>query len=331
MATKINRLSRQKSLMVVETNPLEAARPMKFEHLKIENLNHASVIKPEELKTLVTDITKIETNEGILKYLEEHKGPYLFTSECLSQIVDITTSVKTKIAIITMLGPRLTDPKAKLDYFTGLFRFVEEKSVVEEVLKHRAHILATSIFTKASMSPSHHNLNSIGSPGGRTGILLGGRGGRGTGGRGHPPTGGRSVGLPHSTVTHPEIEKDVTSCESSSNSNSSTPPSGATIGLLGPRRPTNLSAAHHDRLIRELAASSDDSLDLDRLGQTVFGFDAVLATLRSSSIDLNGRTKSMASLATIQEFSDSDSEKEIDGEEDVKVLQTADNINQQWS
>lgn len=132
-------------------------------------------------------------------------------------------------------------------------------------------------------------------------------------------------------MTHPEIEKDVTSCESSSNSNSSTPPSGATIGLLGPRRPTNLSAAHHDRLIRELAASSDDSLDLDRLGQTVFGFDAVLATLRSSSIDLNGRTKSMASLATIQEFSDSDSEKEIDGEEDVKVLQTADNINQQWS
>lgn len=214
-----------------------------------------------------------------------------------------------------MLGPRLTDPKSKLEYFTGLFRYVEEKAIVEEVLKHRAHILATSIFTKASMSPSHNTLSGIGSPGGRTGTLLGGRGGRGAGGRGHPPTGARGTVLPHPPVTFPEIDKDVTSCESSSNSNSSTPPSG--VGFLGPRRPTNLSAAQHDRLIRELAASSDDSLDVDRLGQTVFGFDAVLASLKSSSFDQNAKTKSMASLATIEEFSDNDSEKEEDDDGEI--------------
>lgn len=60
MAAKINRLSRQKSIMVVENNPLEAARPMKIEHLKIENLNHASVIKPDEFKSLISNIAKIE-------------------------------------------------------------------------------------------------------------------------------------------------------------------------------------------------------------------------------------------------------------------------------
>lgn len=98
-----------------------------------------------------------------MDYLETQKAPYLFNSDSLFKILDTTTSIRTKLAIIDMIGPRLTDPKAKMDQFLDLFRFSDEKAHVEEVLKARAAILTSSMFK-----------NTNNSAGGKT---MGGRGG----------------------------------------------------------------------------------------------------------------------------------------------------------
>ncbi len=83
--------------------------------------------------------------------MEVSKTPYLFTSESLVHLVDITTSIKTKIAIIVAVGPRLTDPRAKIEYFVSLFRFAEEKQIVEDVLKNRAQAISATLFSKSPL------------------------------------------------------------------------------------------------------------------------------------------------------------------------------------
>ena len=109
-----------------------------------------------------------------LDILSSERLPYLFSSEDLSKLVEVTESVKTKIQIISIIGPRLTDPRAKTEYFVGLFRFSEEKSTVEEVLKARTVTMNAAIFTK---------VNNLSNSGGRGGGRLGGRNGS-SGGRG---------------------------------------------------------------------------------------------------------------------------------------------------
>jgi hypothetical protein len=54
--------------------------------------------------------------------------------------------MKTRLAFIVMLGPRLIDPRAKVDHFIGLFRYSEEKEKVQEVLKARSDVLNANLF-----------------------------------------------------------------------------------------------------------------------------------------------------------------------------------------
>ena len=95
--------------------------------------------------------------------LEGLKEPYIFTSNDLIKIVEITPSLKTRIAMITMIAPRLSDPSAHVSTFTDMFRFAEQKQAVEDVLKARMHAIQSSKFTKSAGS----------------GLLRGGPGGRG--------------------------------------------------------------------------------------------------------------------------------------------------------
>ena len=67
--------------------------------------------------------------------LEDLKEPYLFTSSDLIKIVEVTPSLKTRITMIQMIGPRLSDPNAQVSTFTDMFRFTEQKQAVEDVLK----------------------------------------------------------------------------------------------------------------------------------------------------------------------------------------------------
>ncbi len=86
--------------------------------------------------------------------------PYLFTSEALVKLIEITTSIKTKIAIISSVGPRLIDPRVKMEYFVALFRFAEEKQIVEDVLKTRAQAISAALFNKSPLTGQllSHNL-----------------------------------------------------------------------------------------------------------------------------------------------------------------------------
>ena len=132
-------------------------------------------------------------NEEILRRLDETKGPYLFTSDDLSKLIEVTTSIRTKISIIGQIGPRLVDPKSKTTYFTGLFRYAEEKSAVEEILKARQQTLASAMFAKTD------NVRS--------------QSGRGFGGRSPAGRGGAGRG-PHSRAgsragSNTSLEKDM--------------------------------------------------------------------------------------------------------------------------
>lgn len=93
-------------------------------------------------------------NEDRLNLLDVEKIPYLFSSSHLAELLEITPSVKTRLSMILMLGPRLTDPKAKVDYFLNLFRFSEEKEKVQVVLKARTTVLASLLFRQSGLNLS---------------------------------------------------------------------------------------------------------------------------------------------------------------------------------
>jgi hypothetical protein len=122
--------------------------------------------------------------------LDDAKAPYLFTSDDLSKLIEVTTSIRTKISIMGQVGPRLVDPKSKTAYFTGLFRYAEEKCTVEEILKAREKTLASAVFA-----------NNVRTQSGRG---FAGRGGGPAPGRGGPgrgtsrPTSSASVDTTHS-------------------------------------------------------------------------------------------------------------------------------------
>ena len=63
-------------------------------------------------------------NEARIELLETEKLPFLFNSEQLAKFVQIPESIRTKINFISIVGPRLVDPRVKMDYFIGLFRLV---------------------------------------------------------------------------------------------------------------------------------------------------------------------------------------------------------------
>lgn len=126
-----------------------------------------------------------------LALLEHQKQPFLFASQDLLELLTITESVKTRIAMIESVGPRLTDPKARVDDFLKLFRFVEDKNHVEEALKARAHQLNATQFSAGPanklMSGGRGGRGSAATMGGGRGGVSGvspGRGGRGGGGGG---------------------------------------------------------------------------------------------------------------------------------------------------
>lgn len=103
--------------------------------------------------------------------LEAMKQPHLFASAQLLLLCNITTSLKTRLEFIKQLGPRLVDPTALASTFDGMFRFVEEKMQVEQVLKDR-----NATISKAQFTNVRRNSNLLSSRSGRGGA--GGRGAR---------------------------------------------------------------------------------------------------------------------------------------------------------
>lgn len=109
----------------------------------------------------------------MLSRLDESKNKYIFDSISLIKLLDSTSSLKTKLKIVSMISPRLIDPNSKTEEILSLFRFSEDKKYVENALKDRAKNMNVSQFTKPSSVKS-----SILSGRGRGSGSIRGRGGR---------------------------------------------------------------------------------------------------------------------------------------------------------
>lgn len=82
-------------------------------------------------------------NLSRIKYLSENKTPYLFTSTNLLDLLEDIGAVKTKMSIISLIGPRLVDPTAKHNELMELFEYAGEREKVEGILKKRATVLSS--------------------------------------------------------------------------------------------------------------------------------------------------------------------------------------------
>jgi hypothetical protein len=98
-------------------------------------------------------------------------------------MIEVTPSLKTRIEMIGMIGPRLVDPGAKLTVFMSMFRYSEDKHAVEEILKARSNALQAEQFTKKQRGSFSTAGRGLGGRGERPSTMLlagGGRGGRGS-------------------------------------------------------------------------------------------------------------------------------------------------------
>ena len=111
---------------------------------KVGQLAGAVPITDAQWKALFARLTECNDNEERLALLDREKMSYLFTSEHLWTMVNMTLSVKTRISMIQHVGPRLIDPRTKATQFVALFRYSEEKEKVEEVLKARTQAVMAS-------------------------------------------------------------------------------------------------------------------------------------------------------------------------------------------
>jgi hypothetical protein len=152
-------------------------------------------------------------NTKRIGYLQSAKEKYLFNSDHIERLLTVTESVKTRLAFIEAIAPRLTDPNAKMIQFIDAFRYEEEKDRVKMALTARAEQMKTA--SMQTQSP-------IGG-----GVLGGGRGrgrgrGRGGGGRG----GGTSGSTANSSATTPvktEVSTPVAAISTPGESTSNVP------------------------------------------------------------------------------------------------------------
>lgn len=106
------------------------------------------ILMPQELfDRLISIMTSAQENEQKCRILEREKKSYLFSSNHLFQILDLTPSVKTRISMILILAPRLTDPKSNSLKLLDMFRFSEDKQQVQEALRQRSRALESKSFT----------------------------------------------------------------------------------------------------------------------------------------------------------------------------------------
>ena len=80
----------------------------------------------------------LDDNAVRLERLEAEKIPYTFSCENLLELISFTNSIKTKIAVIEMICPRVADPNAKKAEILEKFQYAADKQKVEAAIKDRA-------------------------------------------------------------------------------------------------------------------------------------------------------------------------------------------------
>ena len=139
----------------MESNPLDLKSSKSTKQPTATNvisLAGALPIVRSEYDKLIDLLKACSDNEQRLTTLEQTMISYLFSSAQLITLMELTPSIKTRLSMISLVGPRLTDPKAKSEQLIGMFRYSEEKQRVTEVLKARTTVLASSLFKPSGLS-----------------------------------------------------------------------------------------------------------------------------------------------------------------------------------
>jgi hypothetical protein len=58
-------------------------------------------------------MASLDTNEERIDHLANVKGAYVFSTAQIKVLMDVTASIKTKMRMVEMLGPRTIDPKVR--------------------------------------------------------------------------------------------------------------------------------------------------------------------------------------------------------------------------
>lgn len=220
-------------------------------------------------------------NNAILLELDEAKVPYLFTSENLLRLTEVTTSLRTQLTIIAMIGPRLIDPRGKTTELLDLFRFADQRAKVEEILKARATALAVTIYKNSPTSTT---------PGGGRGA---GRGGRGAGGLALP--GRRKSGTP--------AKADTPGSEVDSSDRPPRPPPSEVTSPYTPHTPGPTTSSPATNSDNSPGQSTDDNGALSVLQRPSRGITFV--DNRKSSFALKKPAAEPTSVSSIRKSSDS--------------------------
>jgi hypothetical protein len=149
---RVKQSSRRGSAVAIVSNPLEVDSAGGLTSpLKLVKLSDSRAVTAPELKTICDRLQSLGDNQAILDSLENEIEPFLFTCADLIKLLHVTTSIKTKLSIVSTVCPRLSDPKAGFEQLTNLFRYAEEKEIVEEAVKSRIQTLTGAAFSRSGM------------------------------------------------------------------------------------------------------------------------------------------------------------------------------------
>lgn len=165
-----------------ETFGITLAGPIVF---KTENTKDYRAATDKECSAVVSNLHAADDNKERLAALcLALEDKFTFTCAQLGSFLAVTTSVKTKLAMVELVAPRLSDPK-DIQSIAGEFKYATEKSQVENVIRQR--IPQLDLYASPQKSAVEDIRRSFGASGGRGGDRgsRGGRGDRGSrGGRG---------------------------------------------------------------------------------------------------------------------------------------------------
>jgi len=147
----------------------------------IESIAGSHVIKPSEFRDMFDVLEAMDENKARINYIAKAKRGFLFNCKQLHDVVMITESLKTRIAFIDELCPRITDPQTMSQAFVDMFRFEDDRAKVETAFRARLETIKANQFNAKGGSA----LSGGGRGGGRGGAGRGASGaGKGGAGRG---------------------------------------------------------------------------------------------------------------------------------------------------
>lgn len=91
-----------------------------------------------------------KSQENLVASLDERIKPYLLRSGQLMKLLTLSTSKKSKLALINILVPRLVDPKSQAEYFRGLFTFTTDQQIVDVLIRNRIDEIKLSRYASSS-------------------------------------------------------------------------------------------------------------------------------------------------------------------------------------